>query len=267
MKNLLKMLASCCLLMFLLISCKKVSDSPQEIPNEVLNKIASQGFGISNVERIPEGYIVEGDIILTEDFLNTVQHGNLLRAGNAEQYRTTNLVVGPRTIRLKLNQSLASKPGYIQALQEVANRYNAENLTLTFTVVSPADTADVVFVESFGRFLGSAGFPTNGNPYPVVQIVSYYIGTGTSATFINYAATILAHELGHCIGFRHTDYMNRSFSCGGSAINEGASTVGAVHIPNTPTTADAGSWMLSCIGAGVNRPFNNNDKVALSTLY
>ncbi|WP_262510258.1 zinc-dependent metalloprotease [Sediminitomix flava] len=25
---------------------------------------------------------------------------------------------------------------------------------------------------------------------------------------------IIAHEIGHCIGFCHTDYMDRSFSCG-----------------------------------------------------
>ena len=73
--------------------------------------------------------------------------------------------------------------------------------------------------------------------------------------------------MGHCIGFRHTDYMNRSYSCGCSAVNEGASSVGAILIPGTPSGPDSGSWMLSCIGSGQNRPFNNNDKTALSYLY
>lgn len=40
--------------------------------------------------------------------------------------------------------------------------------------------------------------------------------------------------MGHCIGFRHTDYMNRSYSCRGSAVNEGSAGVGAVYIPGTP---------------------------------
>jgi hypothetical protein len=77
----------------------------------------------------------------------------------------------------------------------------------------------------------------------------------------------MAHEIGHCIGFRHTDYMDRSYSCGGSATNEGASTVGAIQIPGTPSGPDANSFMLACIGSGMNRPFNNNDKTALSYLY
>ncbi len=81
-------------------------------------------------------------------------------------------------------------------------------------------------------------------------------------------ATIIGHEMGHCIGFRHTDYFDRSISCGGSADNEGASTVGAVHIPGTPTgaTLSAKSWMLACTD-GSDRPFNNDDKTALDFLY
>ena len=82
-------------------------------------------------------------------------------------------------------------------------------------------------------------------------------------------ATIIGHEMGHCIGMRHTDYFDRSISCGGSTSNEGASGVGANHIPGTSTGADlsgAGSWMLACTDGG-NRPFTNGDKTALAYLY
>jgi hypothetical protein len=43
--------------------------------------------------------------------------------------------------------------------------------------------------------------------------------------------------------------------------------VGAIHIPGTPTGPDPTSWMLACIGSGVNRPFNSNDVTALNYLY
>jgi hypothetical protein len=79
--------------------------------------------------------------------------------------------------------------------------------------------------------------------------------------------TVIAHEVGHCIGFRHTDYMDRSYSCGGSPSNEGASSVGAILIPGTNAGPDAGSWMLACLSATTNRPFNNDDKTALAYLY
>lgn len=127
--------------------------------------------------------------------------------------------------------------------------------------------ANITFSNANGQYLASAGFPSGGNPFNSVQVNSRAIGTGTSATFINYLATILAHEAGHCIGMRHTDYTDRSYSCGGAVSNEGASTVGAILIPGTPSGPDAGSWMLACIGSGQNRFFNANDKTALSTIY
>lgn len=97
---------------------------------------------------------------------------------------------------------------------------------------------------------------------------TYHYSTSTTSANINYIATIIAHELGHCIGFRHTDYMNCSYSSG-TGGNEGQSTtgVGAVRIPGTPTGPDSGSWMLACIGNGVNRYFNANDRTALAYVY
>src|SRR5699024_4807462 len=100
-----------------------------------------------------------------------------------------------------------------------------------------------------------------------VKVNTRAIGSVSTASQINYAATIIAHEVGHCIGFRHTDYMDRSYSCGGAYSNEGASTVGAIQIPGTPSGPDAGSWMLACIGSGQNRYFNKNDVTALGYLY
>jgi hypothetical protein len=216
---------------------------------------------------VPEGYLVEGCIILTNENLNSLASGPTLRVAGTEQYRTTQLVTGlPRAITLSMDARLKKNAGYEAALNEVAARYNAENLQLTFSVV--ASGGNVNFTTANGSYLASAGFPTSaGAPYGEVKVNARAIGSGTSATFVNFLATILAHELGHCIGFRHTDYMDRSYSCGGATSNEGASTVGAINIPGTPTGPDANSWMLACIGSNVNRPFNANDKTALGYLY
>jgi hypothetical protein len=250
----------------LFTSCKKDNSIPQEeISQATLLKIADHGFGTANVQKIEDGYLVEGDIILTEDYLNDRPSGSFLRIANNEQYRTTNLVSAPRTIKIALDSKLAARAGYPQALQVVASRYNAQNLTLTFSVVSSG--ADITFVEGHGSYLASAGFPTGGRPYGTVKVNAQTIGTGSSTTFYNFLGTIMAHEAGHCIGFRHTDYMDRSYSCGGSYANEGASNVGAILIPGTPSGPDAKSWMLACISRNQDRPFNANDKTALNYLY
>lgn len=72
----------------------------------------------------------------------------------------------------------------------------------------------------------------------------------------------MAHEIGHCIGFRHTDYQTRQ-SCGQN-VNEGSAGVGAIHIAGTPTGSDSSSIMQSC-GPVIN--FNNKDVTTLEALY
>jgi hypothetical protein len=234
--------------------------SKNEVSQDALNSISRLGFSTQDVQAVDGGYLVEGDIMLHNHDLNGGHDAKYLVIAEVEQYRTTNLVSGTRTIKVSLAGDLPSS--YVAALDEALGRFNALNLNLTFTRV--ASGADISMIKGNGNYLASAGFPTSsGDPYGQVKLNSRAIGNQPQAT----VATIMAHELGHCIGFRHTDYMNRAYSCGGSPTNEGASTVGAIHIAGTPTGPDANSWMLSCIGSGQNRPFNTNDRTALTYLY
>jgi hypothetical protein len=155
---------------------------------------------------------------------------------------------------------------YVTNTDAAIARFNAENLQITFQRVSSGGNIDITPARRGAQYLASAGFPTSsGAPYNSVIVNTIYLDQ--NAWDNNSITSILAHEIGHCVGFRHTDYMDRSYSCGGAYTNEGASTVGAINIPGTPLTADPNSWMLACIGKNVNRPFNANDKVALGYLY
>ena len=247
---------------FAITSCKKDVKEPvsDEISQETLTKIHNHGFGTSNVQKDEDGYLVEGDIVLTEEFLNSTPGGNFLRIANNEQYRTTLLVTGlPRVITISSSGSVNANVS--TAINNAIARYNSENLSITMQRVASGGDINIRIVNG-GGYIASAGFPSGGDPYGTVKFNRQYQNWQ-----LNSVTSVIAHEIGHCIGFRHTDYMDRSFSCGGSAVNEGASSVGAVHIAGTPTGPDSGSWMLSCIGNGVNRPFNNNDRTALGVLY
>ena len=250
-------------LIFVFVACKKeaATVASDQVSSEILSKIAALGFSTKDVAVHEDGFLVEGDIILTSEEMDRGAQKQILRVGSEEQYRTTNLVKGlPREITVSIASRLPAS--YVAALDEALARYNAQNLLLTFRRVSSG--AHISLVKGNGSFLASAGFPTStGQPYSQVKINANAIGSQPQST----VATIIAHELGHCIGFRHTDYMNRAYSCGGAASNEGASTVGAVLIPGTPSGPDPNSWMLSCIGSGQNRPFNANDRTALGYLY
>ncbi len=242
-------------------SDSNVINEKQELPTEIIKQIKVLGFNPNDGFVVEGGYIVEGDIFLTDEDLhnhNHADHKNLI-VGNEEQYRTTNLVTGlPRTITVSAPTTPAA---WSTSVDNAIARYNAENLGLTFSRVGSGGNIKISLVNT-GQYIASAGFPTGGNPYGSIKYAKKY-STGYSDGFMT---TVIAHEMGHCIGFRHTDYMNRSYSCG-SGGNEGDGGVGAIHIPGTPTGPDPNSWMLACLGATTNRPFNANDKTALNYLY
>lgn len=234
----------------------------QGIPAEIKAKITALGFDTDGAYPSEDGYIVENDIFLSNEDLNKPIDLKALIIADNEQYRTNNLVTGlPRNITVRVSSTLPSS--IVTATDAAIARYNAQNLGLTFSRVTSGGNIVVSKAPSGSGYIASAGFPTStGNPYSSIKFNTTYASWNA-----NTLASIMAHEMGHCIGFRHTDYMDRSYSCGGSYYNEGASSVGAVHIPGTPTGPDAASWMLACIGNGTNRPFNNNDVTALNYLY
>jgi hypothetical protein len=275
MKKLLTFLAIAGIAATSFVSCSKDVKEEDSISQDVLAQIGALGFGTNGVQKVDGGYIVEGDILLTNQELAASPTSPNLLIAQEEQYHTFNLLSASKhpTVQIALNNSSsAHQAAFDAALTEAINRYNSEPLSFKFQKVNPGTSGTDITVVAFyenSSTLGSAGFPSNqGDPYNQIKMNTYHYSTGTDATNVNYIATIMSHEMGHCIGFRHTDYMKRSYSCGyGGNEGQARNGVGAVLIPGTPSGPDARSWMLACIGNGVNRPFNNNDKTALNYLW
>lgn len=261
MRNLIKMAGLPILLVLLLYACKKeVKTTEAPIPDEVIAKIKSMGLSTEKVKKVARGYVAEGDIVITEENLKKDMKFTSLRYGNAEQYWTgVSVCPLPRTITIGVDPSLGSR--YTDMVDVAINRYNSLGLQINFIRV--AGTGDIQVYPYYGcDFLAMAGFSGNCNPYPYIDVAVCYLDWWD----FNTCVSIMAHEIGHCIGFRHTDYQDRSFSCGGGFWPEGGT---AYHIPGTPSGpySDGSSWMLSCFGNGVDRPFNGNDVNALYYLY
>jgi hypothetical protein len=275
MKKIVMPFAVVCITAMTFVACKKdakTSADNDAVSQEVLAKIQNQGFSTQSVKKVDNGYLVEGDIILTDANLNSKSTSPTLLIAQEEQYRTTNLVTRlPRIITV----SVTNLPTvYSNATDEAIKRYNALGGQLTF---QRAATGTVGNIDIFGFnqgpsggyiTLGSSGFPTSsGDPYNQIKMNTNEQAYGSNPD-LNYVASVIQHEMGHCIGFRHTDYMDRSYSCGGRKTNEERppSGYGAILIPGTPSTPDAESFMLACSNGG-NRTFNANDVVAMNYLY
>ncbi len=210
---------------------------------------------------------LEEDITIKEEELfrlaEQVKKSNQSGA-DARQYSTHNLVDQGKTIRVVGRTGWFSGLGgkEQQALRRAVSNYNALNLNLKFELSFGNGNGDIIVYNNFWNFFsvgGQAEFPSNGNPGKNVQIF------GTWRISENVTMGILIHEIGHCLGLRHTDWFDRA-SCGGYTLNEGEAGVGANHIEGTPTEADGNSVMLSCF-SGNNFNFSEYDVVALETLY
>jgi hypothetical protein len=228
----------------------------QETENkEIVSNLIEAGFQADDINVVDGQVYVGGDAHVSLAASQEMLQG----AGSEEQYRTTNLVgTGVSKICVNPTSSFNSYANLSAGLDAAIANYNARGLRIYFARgPSTGCTANITATTTSGAG-GSAGFPSGGLPYGTINI-----GTGMSAYSAGVNKHVISHELGHTIGFRHSDYYNRAISCGGAVSNEGASTVGAILIPGTPSTATVGgSVMNSCFSSSSTGTWTSSDITA-----
>jgi hypothetical protein len=239
-----------------------VMTSEEEI-QEITDNLKQAGYVDADI------MVVDGLVYVQQDAVVSLEASREMLTADVdtqEQYRTTNLV-GTNITVICVNGAAFTNAKFNDALNRAITNYN--NLGLRFSMRRTTGGTAGCSATITARLLqgvtgGSAGFPSGGRPFNNINI-----GTGLqSAQFsVDVVEHVITHELGHTIGFRHSDFFNRAISCG-SGGNEGGGGVGAIHIPGTPTGATVGgSLMNSCFRSTENGEFTASDRTALNALY
>lgn len=294
MKN-FKVLALCALTAGVFFSCEKeetISETQPEAISELSKEhqiaLADAGVNPLHAEYYTresfDGTLTKGILAGSENYKDIfISLENLAAQAlpadndvNNKQYRTNNLVARNSVIdvvgytgRCSGGQNCALTAVMQEGLRRAVDNYNALNISLSFRLSFSSNISGaemIVFNPGGSGAGGQAEFPSNGRPGRLIQIFG-----GMDRFDANVNEHVIAHEMGHAVGFRHTDYARRR--CDGS--NEGtAGRIGAVLIPGTPSgnqwggsNIDSNSIMISCFGSQEDGEFSNFDIVALETLY
>jgi len=248
--------------LLLVVMCSALSSACVEQRSdtqEIIDNLAQAGFAPDDIT------VVDGVVHVGRDAevsLAASREMRGTRTSGKEQYHTTNLI---RSSVTKICIDGSTFTGIFgTALDLAIQNYNDLQLNVAMArAPSSGCDATINAVIAPGVDGGFSGFPSGGLPFPTINI-----GSPVSAHGVNTLAHVITHELGHTIGLRHTDFFNRSISCGAGGPDDDPTHVGAIHIPGTPTGATVGgSVMNSCFRDMESGKFTASDVTALQTLY
>jgi hypothetical protein len=230
--------------------------------SQVLQYIKDLGFAEKDIVEHDDYYEVEGDIMFSKNGNPNARVPNNGRTGQA--YVTSGLVgyseIVDVTVTVHSSIPSSGVDDWRTEVEQAVNDWNSIGNTRVNLVYTTNATADIlVRDDAVGDPLGNntiaqAEFPSSGAAGFQIRINLDFLSNMTVST--GQKRYNMVHELGHCIGFRHTNWTQFSPD----------NTIPANHLPGTPCL-DANSVMNSGTALNSWAGFSDYDVVGCQVLY
>ncbi|MFN3300379.1 MAG: M57 family metalloprotease, partial [Sediminibacterium sp.] len=225
-----------------------------------INKIKAMGFNTSSIIRFKEYYIVENDILIDGNNLNGLGMSKVSQTSNStlrpNQAITNQPIVNKLSISISIDASVSSD--WVTAITNAIQLWNSiPNFKLNFYLSSNSNSDIQISYSSIpGDEIAAGLFSNSGNVGNAI-----FIDPSKSTIDAGHRQLIITHELGHTIGFRHTDLVSE----GGQYLQ----IAGTYPSNNTWPNPDPISIMnrMSNQTNFLGRNFSRFDKIAIRNTY
>jgi len=231
-----------------------LKDSP------VVDKLIEMGYNRETIIELDNFYLVGGDIMFSK---NLSDYSDKNEKGIYEKHASSNNLVSysNRIITVYVHSSIPTSgaDNWRNAINSAINDWNEiSDCFITFQL-STNSNSDIIIRSDQNQLsnnvIASAGFPNNNQPYNTILINLDFLSNLTVSESIK--KRNIAHELGHCIGFRHTNWDIR----GESALPTGANLIPGTPDQDPNSVMNGGTALDSWIG------FSTYDVIATEYLY
>jgi hypothetical protein len=273
------------LLTLSIASCKKsenpviAPDTIADINPAIVSKIKDMGFATDGIKESGDYYVVEGDILISKKSLSKVKNAEKITNadGKIAQGHTNQLIQGNLTNVVITQEDFDTR--WFYAIREAVAAWNAIgncriNLIHSYNQFYPPYTSNVtpnITVKKVNLGTGGFGhseFPTDsGQPGAILQVNPYTNNVNGTPRSHEQDVYMLIHEIGHCLGLRHTDFAVEGY------YDDNGRFVGRNGVPGTPTNGNASDDPNSVMNSGrlgtLNAwsSFSSYDVIAAQYLY
>jgi len=230
-----RMALLCLTLAVAITACKKQSFTPVS-QDDVVTYIKSLGYRQSDIKDIGNYYVVDGDILFDKRVTidaskKKLELSKLPTTRIKTEQSGTGSYVSISNVVVQIDPSMSA---YQTEIQGAMNEWNSVSSSLTFTLYNGSGPSpNITISDNSGLGSGVCGealFPVNGLPGSQIYIATSFMASlSFTSAQIQY---VISHELGHTIGFRHTNWYYSGEPTSGT--DPAGSSFGADPLPGTP---------------------------------